>query len=719
MAKKSKKNNYVSLNAASKILNVSPETMRNWDKQGKLKAIRNPMNNYRLYDLEELKSLSQVNFVSEPSFDYPELFDNSSSFKSAVKNMSKCFRDSEGGSLLDRFEEISKLLFCKIYDEEFNNGKVFSEMERTKPDSKIYKLIVDLFDSAIAKYPNVFVNGRAQLSNDIKAISQVCLILKSYELKSINSDVKGKIYEELIKNTLDKNENQQFFTPRHIVDLLIEIVNPRPDMSFCDPACGSGGFLISAIQYLKQKYPDLDLEEYSKDFLRGIEIDSRMVWIAQMNLILHGGHNDSIKYLSGSGSLGSNVLVNKNLQDNSFDIIVTNPPFGSDFDVTSDLNKFELGKGKKSRRRGVLFVEKCLKLLKDGGRLAIILEESILNNSSNEDVRRYIMLNSAIEAVISLPESTFMPYATVKTSIVVLRKKSKVSDLREETLMCNIENVGYGPNGDPIFSNDRNENGKLKLLSDIPETLQKYREFIRTGTLESATEKFFTTKLEEKTAGQRLDVLFHHPSKLIAQELLMNSKYPLYKIAELVTIMNKMVVPQSEFPDETVRYIGLANISSFDGTFYVSDILGEKIKSAVRFFEPNTVVFSKMRPELRKVIYIPSSEDAGYVSSECYVFKASNKILPEYLSLILRSDLVYGQIIFQVTGIGRPRIGKEELLSVKIPVPPISKQVAILSVFNAYEANRNILIEKSKTLQEEADRIIRKSYDEIATVLCH
>lgn len=398
---------------------------------------------------------------------------------------------------------------------------------------------------------------------------------------------------------------------------------------------------------------------------------------------------------------------------------MTNPPFGSDFDVISDLNKFQLGRGKKSRRRGVLFVEKCLRLLKDGGRLAIILEESILNNSSNEDVRKYLMLNSVIEAIISLPESTFMPYATVKTSVVVVRKKSKESKSSDTTLMCNIENIGYGPNGDPIFSDDRNENGKLKLLSDIPEVLQKYKEFMRTGTLENVSEKFYTTKLDQKSLGQRLDVLFHHPSKLVAQGLLMNSKYPLFRIAELVTILNKMVVPQNEFPDEIVRYIGLANISSFDGTYFVSDMLGEKIKSAVRFFQPDTVIFSKMRPELRKVIYIPSSEDPGYVSSECYVFKASNKILPEYLALILRSDLVYGQIIFQVTGIGRPRIGKEELLSVKIPVPPISKQLEILSVFNAYDTNRNILIEKSKTLQQEADRIIRRSYDEIATVLCH
>ncbi len=719
MAKKSKKSNYVSLSAASKILSVSPETMRNWDKQGKLKAVRNPMNNYRLYDLEELQKLSDTSQVAESSFEYPTLFDDGSSFKSAIKSMSKCFRDSEGGSLLDRFEEISKLLFCKIYDEEYNNGLIFSTIDRKKSDSDIYKNIEQLFLSAIKEYPNVFVNGRAQLSNDIKAISQVSLILRNSELRKINNDIKGKIYEELIKNTLDKNENQQFFTPRHIVDLLIEIVEPKSNQSFCDPACGSGGFLISAIDFLKHNYPDLCLKNYSMHFLKGIEIDSRMVWISQMNLILHGGHNQAIKYLSGSGTLGNNELSKQNLKDNSLDIIVTNPPFGSDFDIIIDLNKFELGRGKKSRRRGVLFLEKCLRLLKDGGRIAIILEESILNNPSNEDVRNHLMLNSEIEAIISLPETTFMPYATVKTSIIIATKRSKLKGLVQNILMCNIDNVGFGPNGDPIFSNERNEFGKLKLLSDIPETILKYKEFIRTGKIEGPSEKYFISRLEMKSAGQRLDTLFHHPSKLIAQDLLQNTKYPLFKVAELVKIINKMVVPQHELADEMVRYLGLANISAFDGTYYISEILGEKIKSAVKMFEPNTVIFSKMRPELRKVIYIPSSEDSGFASSECYVFKANSRILPEYLALLLRSDLVFGQIIFQVTGLGRPRIGKEELLSVRIPVPPISKQIEILSVFNAYEANKNLLIEKSKTLQQEADRIVRKSYEEIASTLCH
>ncbi|MCK9424550.1 MAG: N-6 DNA methylase [Ignavibacteriaceae bacterium] len=718
MVKKAKKSNYVSLSAASKILNVTPETMRNWDKQGKLTASRNPINNYRLYDLEDLHALANESQVSESTINYSTLFDDGSSLKSAIKSMSRAFRDSEGGSLLDRFEEISKLLFCKLYDEEFNNGKGFSSIVSKNKVEVNYDQICNLFSKAIKKHPTVFVNGRAELSLDKKAICQVSLILKNYELKTINNDIKGKIYEELIKNTLDKNENQQFFTPRSIVQFIIDLINPEVNHKICDPACGSGGFLISALEYIKRNNNFINLKEFSKTNLSGIEIDSRMVWIAQMNIILHGGHYESIQYLKSGGSLSHEKEATEKLPNNSFDIIITNPPFGSDYDLESDLNKFELGKGKKSRRRGVLFVEKCLNLLKTGGKLAIVLEESILNNTSNEDVRNYIVNNSKIEAIISLPDTTFMPYATVKTSIIIASKKKSGTKVNGDILMCNIEKLGFAPNGDPIYSDERNEKGKLKLLSDFPEALETYREFIRTGKLENRSEKYFITKTRFNEKFERLDTLFHHPSKQTAQEFLTNTKYPLYRIGELVTIINKLVVPQHEMTEDIVRYIGLANINSFDGAYYISEILGEKIKSAVKMFEPNTIIYSKMRPELRKVIYVPVNEEIGFVSSECYVFKASNKILPQYLALVLRSDLVFGQIIFRVTGLGRPRIGKEDLLSVRIPVPPIEKQSEIISIFNAYETNRNALLEKSRMLQQQANSIVRKSFEEIGTTLC-
>jgi type I restriction enzyme M protein len=708
--------NLVTLKDASKILNVSSETLRNWDKQGKLKASRHPVNQYRLYDLDAIQSLNNVSTVAENAVSYLTLFDDGSSLKSAVKSMSKAFRDSQGGSMLERFEEISKLLFCKLYDEQHHKGKTFSSISRALTDDKIFEVVSNLFKSAKQDYPNVFVNGRAEFSEDIKAISQVALILQHYELTKIRTDIKGKIYEELIKNTFDKNENQQFFTPRNIVDFIMEIVSPQPHEKICDPACGSGGFLIAALEYINKKHPSVNLENYCRENLIGAEIDSRMVWIAQMNLILHGGHHSSMNYLKGGGSLSFSKEVEATLPDNSIDIIVTNPPFGSDYDLKSDLENFELGRGKKSRRRGILFVERCIKMLKPNGRLVIVIEESILNNNSNEDVRHFITKNTIVEAIISLPDTTFMPYATVKTSVLVLRKKDAVHAIQNDILMCNVEQIGYAPNGDPLYSDDRDAYGKLKLLSDLPKTIDFWQQFNHKGKIEN-NEQFFTIKPSIKELNQRLDTLFYHPAKQIAFDLLAKSKYPLHRLGEIVSVINRMIIPQFEYPDDLVRYIGLANIKPFECTYFVSEILGEKIKSAVKAFEPNTVIFSKLRPELRKVVYINQDEEQGFASSECYIFKANTKILPQYLAIMLRSDLVYGQIIFQVTGLGRPRIGKNELLSVKIPLPPIEKQKEIVNMIATCESNKQSLLEKSRLLQNQADNLLKKGFEDIETTL--
>lgn len=713
-----KKSDYVTLKDASKILNVSSETLRNWDRQGKLKAVRHPMNKYRLYDLAEIQEMAATTQVAEKEAEYLTLFDDGSSLKNAVRNMSKAFRDSQGGSLLERFEEISKLLFCKLYDEQHNHGLAFGSFSRLFELDKIYESLVSLFAQAKKAHPNVFVNGRAALCDDKKAIAQVALILQRYQLSNIRTDIKGKVYEELVKNTFDKSENQQFFTPRHLVNFLIELLDPQPDQSICDPACGSGGFLIAALEHLQRQHPHLDLTSYCRRHMLGAEIDSRMVWIAQMNLIMHGGHHDAIRYLPGGGSLSRTPEVQTALPEASFDLIITNPPFGSDFDQKRDLEQFELGHGKKSRRRGILFLEKCLRLLKPGGRLAIVLEESILNNGSGEDVRRLLLRQGVVENIISLPDTTFMPYATVKTSVLIVRKKRSADETQPGILMCNIEQVGFGPNGDPLYSNERDAKGKLMLLSDLPEAFTVWKEFQSKGRLMHPTERYFVSNASIRELEQRLDTLFHHPAKESAQQLLAKAKYPLHRIGEVVTMLNQMVVPQYDYPDEMVRYIGLANIRPHEGSYFVSEVLGEKLKSAVKRFEPESVIFAKLRPELRKVVFIPSDEEAGFASSECFIFKATPRILPTYLALMLRSDLIYGQIIFQVTGLGRPRIGRTELLSAKIPLPPLDKQRELVKALEASESNKLALLEKSTLLREQANELMRRGFADIEQELC-
>lgn len=721
-------NNFVTLKDAAQLLNVSSATLRNWDKQGKLKAERHPINGYRIYDLPEIKKLLVIGKENNSQTDtlstQPIVKNNFSLFKTAVKLMSKAFRDSEGGGLLERFEEISKILFTKLYDEKFNNNKGFSFNSNSNNDL-IYNSVSKTYIEALRKFPNIFVNGRSKLTIDLKAVANVAKILKDFNLSSMAEDIKGKVYEEIIKNTFDKSENQQYFTPRVIINFIINLINPDYREKICDPACGSGGFLIASLEHLFYKDKNYnytkEIFDYSEENILGIEIDSRMAWIAQMNIIMHGGSYSSIKYLSDGGTLSFRENTLKVLPNNYFDVIVTNPPFGSDYDKKEDLEQFISGKNKKSRRRSVLFLEKAINLLKYGGRLGIILEENIFNNSANKDIRSFILKHTIIDAVISLPDTAFMPYASVKTSILLLRKKLNKSEIQGKVLMANIESTGFSPTGEPIYSEEKDDSGKLKILSDFPLVLESWKKFKskQENNYNVLNKNCFIVDIHNNNPETRLDTLFFHPAKEIANNLLLKTRFPLFKLAEITTLYNKLIMPSIEYPDDTIRYIGLANILPFQGSYYISEIFGEKIKSTVRVFEADSVIFSKLRPELRKVIYIPKNEESGVVSSECFVFKANEYINPEYLAIILRSDLVYGQIIFQITGIGRPRIGKSDVLNIKIPVPELKLQNEIVNSFNISLKNFDNLNKQSEKIKEQASKLISDAYNQIESILCH
>ncbi|MCW8810910.1 MAG: N-6 DNA methylase [Ignavibacteriaceae bacterium] len=626
--------------------------------------------------------------------------------------MSAAFRNSSGGSLIERFEEITKLLYTKLYDEKNNDTKssIFSiESKRS------YENLNQLYKDSVSVFKNLLLNGRGELGDDQKAIVEIAKILSDVELSKVSSDIKGIAYEELVKNTFEKTENQQFFTPRTVVEFMIELVAPENRTNtICDPACGSGGFLIEALKY-----------GINASGLYGMEVDKRMAWVAQMNLHIHGGNDSKIIYLDGDGSLGFDQKLKNIIPDNGFDYIITNPPFGSDFSNPNSLDKYLLGKGRSNRRRGILFIERCISWLKKGiGQLAIIIDDSILNGSGNEDVREFILNTCDLEAVISLPEATFKPYASVETSILLLKKKTEKSKINNRNVFfAQAEKVGRKPNGDSLFK--RGANGKLELDNDLVNILEDFRRF-RTESVNKLVdnELSFVCNAEQFkkniSTSNRIDYLFHHPSRDEAEKLLQNSLFPIKKLKDLVIRRNDSLVPNLIDPLNTWRYVGLANIEARTGEYDVTEVFGNQIKSSVGLFKKGDIVFSKLRPELRKVFVSIDEEDA-YVSSECFVFRnISQDILNfDYLAFILRSDIVYGQIVYQISGTGRPRIGYNTILNLRIPLPPIDIQNTIVE--DQKIARKTFLkhIENSNTELAKANNAIEIAKVQVMNTICH
>ena len=774
---------YLSIKEAAELLGVTPTTLRNWDKSGKLVAHRDPVNNYRLYSVEDVTRFLQERratysigtpadpsgaikasqlplFASAPHSVFPKGILDTRALRLLVRQMNRAFRDSMGGGLLERFEEISKLLYCKLYDE--RKGQSFPDYKprfHRKPGETLeetYKRVARLYQEAISLLPDILVNGRYGLSDDKKAVIRIAEILQDINLSDIPADVKGTVYEELIRNTFDKSENQQFFTPRPVSSFMVQFVDPQADQVICDPCCGSGGFLIEASRHINRALSHQtravcgadEVARYLSDYLIGLEVDRRMAWIAQMNLIMHGDGRGNVHHLSGGGSLAFSEHIDSLVPPNSLDVILTNPPFGSDFADREHLAKYQLGRGKASRRRGILFIERCIGWLKPGGRLGIVIDESVLNGKSNKDVRSLILRECIVKAVISLPDVTFMPYSTAKASILFLRKRaSSVQETQPPIFMASVENIGRRPNGDPLYANQRDSDGRLMLLNDLPEVVDAWRAYQARGenAIAHLSPQIFICPPERfrdrygSLRETRLDVQFHHPSRKIAEDALSRSIYPTPKLAELVVVRNITTVPKVQDPDDVWRYVGLANIAPGTGEYTVSEVIGTRIRSTVRFFRPGDILFSKLRPELRKCVLIRSDEDESYASSECLVFCTLERAIhdpslqevihkrrslkqwqvdSEYLAFLLRSDIVFGQLVYQITGVGRPRVSTSAILGLRIPLPPLEVQRQIAAAYKMAWQQYLECRKRGEMALREGDEVLSVAYTYTSERLC-
>ena len=346
----------------------------------------------------------------------------------------------QGGKLAptDAFDELSKILFIKIRDEKKlrDKGDPYDFQINTHDTPKsVARRIKVMYQEAKKRDPKVFTEN---VKVDDEPLFSVVGHLQAINLNKTDLDVKGVAFEHFLGNYF-KGDMGQYFTPRKLVEFIIKMIEPHHEERILDPACGSGGFLLYAMEHIQKeasRYYEEETHEhrshwhdFARDQLFGIEVNDAIARVAKMNMILHDdGHSNVI----GSDALINFNKLNKqnsNFGKEKFDIILTNPPFGAKIKKEEKpyLGKYELGKERNSQKTEILFLERCYEFLRSGtGKLAIILPDGILNNSSLQYVRDYIEQHFQILAVVSLPEIAFRYYeAGVKPSILFLRKFSE------------------------------------------------------------------------------------------------------------------------------------------------------------------------------------------------------------------------------------------------------------------------------------------------------
>jgi type I restriction enzyme M protein len=233
-------------------------------------------------------------------------------------------------------------------------------------------------------------------------------------------DTKGDVYEYMLGKIASAGQNGQFRTPRHIIRLMVELTQPQPDDVICDPACGTAGFLVAAGEYLRERHPKLlhhakQREHFHHHMFHGFDFDNTMLRIGSMNMLLHGVENPDIRYRD---SLAQDHAG----EEEKYTLVLANPPFAGSLDYENTAK--DLLQIVKTKKTELLFLALFLRLLKPGGRAAVIVPDGVLFGSSraHKELRRILVEEQKLDAVVKLPSGVFKPYAGVSTAILVFTK---------------------------------------------------------------------------------------------------------------------------------------------------------------------------------------------------------------------------------------------------------------------------------------------------------
>ena len=240
------------------------------------------------------------------------------------------------------------------------------------------------------------------------------------EIQMDDRDTKGDIYEYMLGKIASAGQNGQFRTPRHIIQLLVELTAPQPKDTICDPASGTCGFLVAASEYIRKHHSAMlvdaaSAKHFNSSMFHGYDFDNTMLRIGSMNMLLHGIESPEITYRD---SLSQDYAV----EEEKYSLILANPPFAGSLDY--DTTAKDLLNVVKTKKTELLFIALFLKLLKPGGRAAVIVPDGVPSNNNNafKKIRQILVEEQKLEAVISLPSGVFKPYAGVSTAILIFTK---------------------------------------------------------------------------------------------------------------------------------------------------------------------------------------------------------------------------------------------------------------------------------------------------------
>ena len=631
-------------------------------------------------------------------------------------------------------QQLINLIFCKIFDEKYTkpNNIVRFRAGFDENPAVIQTRIVQLFGEVKKNLPEV-LDDNEEITLDTNSLLFVVGELQNYSLVACERDVIADAFEVFIGRAL-KGEQGQFFTPRNIVKMIVDILSPSEYDKIIDPACGSGGFLIDTLKFIWQNveksYTDLSwskgdiekrkIEIATKNF-RGIDKDMFLSKVAKayMNLI-------------GDGTTGifcDDSLENPNqwkpetlqkIQHGAFDIVLTNPPFGAKIPVKGEdkLNQYHLGhkwkkdkktcawqkeKLKSSEAPQVLFIERCLSFLKEKGRMGIVLPEGTFGNPSDRYIWNYLCQNVVIEAVVSLPEETFQPNTHFKTSVLILRNEKPKGDY--DIFMSIANSCGHNKNGKEIYLSDGRVDDDISLVAE------QYRSHIK-GSLKKSHLGFVVKFSQIKND---IFVPNYYDPELKGQLSKIDKKeFNLVSIGSLVAEKTIDIKRGNEIGSE---HYGKGDIPFIRTT----DIVNWELKIDPIKCVPDEVYQQyKQRQDIKKGDILFNKDGTFLIGRTAFITKEDEKIVIQshilrirlknekyfdsyYLLYLLNQPVVQKQVTQYTFVQGTISTIGDRLNEIVLPVHKDETQIREIS------QQVKSIIEKKQEIKRSIDRIIRKN----------
>jgi len=606
---------------------------------------------------------------------------------------------NDGLSTQQTLEEFIKILFIKIFDENksLNSFRITSDELSVLKSNGVATTFIDRITSLLERtkeeYNDIFeTDERIRLTN--LTLGYIINKLQSTSFTDSSQDAKGLAFQKFLSHQ-EKDGKGQFFTPEPIIDFCVEIIKPQMNETIIDPCCGSGGFLYSSLRYILKNNKSANSHEIISNQLFGLDINKNIARIAKMKLLLEANTKANIfctNSLEDLDTLKLKLIEHNPINKNGFDIILTNPPFGTAGKISNNklLSEYELGykwsgSGNEFHRTKtlmngqvaeVLFIERCLHLLKEGGRLGIVLPNGHFENPSLDYLRYYIKLKTKILAIVNLPQETFIPYGTgVKTSLLFLQKDTSNMVKIYPLFFGRITKLGYqgNKNGTPIYKKDKygnlikdKQNNPI-LDEDFSTVINDYNIFQKEQKI--ASENSYSINYNELNG--RFDYDFYSPeNRGILSNLEQKNAVRLGDIVDIIKVKSKKL----QNSNQTVEYVELSDVNSYsyeiiNSNTYIVHELPSRASYELKSGDIITAIAGNSVGSVKHATALVSEEFEGAICTNGFRILRNPKIDLYYLLYFLRSDMFLKQMYMYRTGAAIPNVSDSDLSNILISLP--------------------------------------------------